>query len=212
MNGRFAYLASGHCNYHHTPCWTHPGTYIDDLTFVVDELLIRITAGSVATGYTVLINDEPYHAHKHANESDSMALTHTDIREFVPTKFYDPNTRLSIHLKSPLEVVVRTELVSFVIHNADYFFNVNSQLLVRPILKLGRKASHKFPHPITGKPDFPDYPLHGFIGQTWANKVYPGKKQYQGEPDDYVEPRPYATESLYTQYHKHFDDTQTQWD
>ncbi len=26
MNAKFAYLASGTCNYNNTACWTHPGT------------------------------------------------------------------------------------------------------------------------------------------------------------------------------------------
>lgn len=201
MNGRFAYLATGHCTYKHTTCWTHPGTYIDDLTFVVNELLVRVTAGPVARGYTVRINDEPFHAMEATNMTDSNGDT---AYEFVPTKFYDAATRLTVHLKSPLELLIRNELFSFTITNADHFFNLASQILVRPILLSGRTASARYPHPVTGAPWFPSYPIHGFIGQTWANATYAGKKQYQGDVDDYVETRPYATESRFAQYNHQF--------
>lgn len=209
MNGRFTYLANGHCNYKHTPCWTHPGTYIDDVTLIVDELLVRITAGPVGTGYSVRINDEPFHAHAHGvNETSD----HTDIREFVPTKFYDAATRLTVHLRSPLQISIRTDLFALTFHNADHFFNVDSQLLVRPILAAGRQVSSRYPHPTTGAPWFPEYPIHGFIGQTWANATYAHHKRYQGDVDDYVETRPYATESIYSQYSKKFDDKDMHWE
>jgi len=70
--------------------------------------------------------------------------------------------------------------------------------LVRPILTAGRRASKLHPHPDTRMAWFPDYPLYGLIGQTWANATYAKNRRYQGEVDDYIESRAFSTDSLFS--------------
>jgi len=47
---------------------------------------------------------------------------------------------------------------------------------------------------------YPEFFMHGLLGQTWRNIQWPHARMYQGEPADYQVSNLFSSEFLYTQY------------
>jgi hypothetical protein len=184
MNGRFAYIAAGSCTYNHTQCWTHPGTYIDDLGIRIEGHLIRIKSGSHRNGLTAMI--------------DGVVLSNNATRQQLSA-----HTR--VHAKNPNTFILQTELFTIEVVNSDNFFNIMTVIVDRHVLEAGQskkpvllKASQSTQHDASSP--FPDLPIHGFIGQTWKNAVYPAGRPFAGEVADYEVKGAYAIDSVFNYY------------
>jgi len=174
LNSRFTYLASGQCSYNNTECWTHPGTYVDQLGFMFNGINVKLVAGPHHKGLRGWINDAEIHTHQRivlnpTNSTDEIVLSHPH---------HDT-------------VTVSTPLFTIEITNSDWFFNFNLVCHATDILRSGRFMhfiGNSRPHEgvtVHGT-KYPSYQLHGLVGQTWKNARYPAKRFYEGEVDDYM--------------------------
>jgi len=192
LNSHFVYLANGECSYNDTVCWTHPGTYVDELGWSFGSTQIRAVAGPHMTGMTVFINEQRLtKGHYQFNTADGEVK----IRAIGSSK-------LSIASKS----------FSFELANADYFFNLAVSALDRDMLQTGSKK-----HTITDattcaqqntagvieasllKKYHATFPVHGLIGQTWRNVEVCGKKLI-GTVQDYIVSNLFAQDYVFNFY------------
>jgi hypothetical protein len=187
LNSRFAYLASGHCNFNNTECWTHPGTYVDQLGFMFPGLHIKAVADSHAKGLRVWVNDEEMHTSKGRLVLSTSAGSNSTVEVVVSHPHHDQLT-----ISCPLFTVEVT--------NSDFFFNFNVMFHSREVLASGRSMYYLHDSRASmasvpaynvvgamGTADvYPAYPMHGLVGQTWKNARYAAKRMYQGEVDDYM--------------------------
>jgi len=166
LNSRFVYLSSGICNYNNTACWSHPGTYLDDLGLIVGKNKIRATAGTYSDGLRLWLNDVAIESKSAPISKESLFLTHQSHDNFY----------------------IRTPLFHIEVTNSDHFFNLRVLLLNDYLLNAGQtllELDHATPEP-DELAIYPSAPIHGLIGQTWRNIRYPENGAYEGTVDDYL--------------------------
>jgi hypothetical protein len=183
LNSRFAYLASGSCSYNNTECWTHPGTYVDQLGFMFPGINIKTVAGPHHKGLRVWINDEEMMRQRGALVlSTTTGVNATGAGE------------VSISHRHHDTLVVSSSLFTVEVTNSDMFFNFHLMFHMPEILEAGRdlhyladsRAATKNARPHYTEEQYPTFPMHGLVGQTWKNARYAAKRMYQGEVDDYM--------------------------
>jgi hypothetical protein len=205
MNGNFKYLSSGKCDYNETVCFTHPGTYVDQIGFTVGDIKIKAVAGSHEAGLRTWMNDiEIHRAHAGNNHKIIFAINNstTETGSFQ----YTQSGRLSLDLPQfHVEVI-----------NSDYFFNMEVSLKDTSILRAGMKQvklRQKFLCASEGMKTsermervesrmaqfYPRVPIHGLIGQTWRNALI-CDHSWVGDASDYVTSGLFATDSAFNYY------------
>lgn len=165
LNAHFVYLSSGGvCDYNNTACFSHPGTYIDRLGFLIGDQSVKVVADSHSSGLRVWLNDQQV-------LTTSVAIGNT----------------ASIALTGHDQMTVRTSQFLIQVTNSDHFFNLQVSLLDDKLLQAGAlpfraegSSSKQLAHL------YPAAPVHGLLGQTWKNVVYEGNHPYEGEIEDYL--------------------------
>lgn len=184
MNSRFAYLYSGSCDYNNTLCWTHPGTYVDQVGF---SIIKEDGAGH---------HQVEVHAHSHAK---GLSLIYDGQHIPIGARFTLKGvngTFMDVERMTYDQVKVQTENFKIVLTNSDLFFNMQIALLNIELLKAGSKFTSLRHRPISmgirgqGKQDHQphahaEYKMHGLIGQTWKNMEYENGRVYEGDVTDY---------------------------
>lgn len=207
MNGNFRYLSSGNCNYNDTVCWSHPGTYVDQLGFLMGDIRLKLAAGAHGAGLQAYMNDIEIRYHHHTvNQKIVFALSNTTIETG------------SIVFAEKGKIVVDTPLFNIAIQNADYFFNLEVVYKDHEVLRAGRKqvklrevnlcltngmtsderlrlVEERMAH------FYPRVALHGLIGQTWRN-VLICNRAWVGDASDYVTSNLFAADSAFNYYAK----------
>lgn len=205
MNGNFKYLSSGKCDYNETVCFTHPGTYVDQIGFTIGDIKIKAVAGSHEKGLRAWMNDiEIHRAHAGNNHKIIFAINNstTETGSFQ----YTQTGRLSLDLPQfHVEVI-----------NSDYFFNMEVSLKDTSILRAGMKqvklrekvlcasegmkSSDRMEHVESRMAQhYPRVPIHGLIGQTWRNALV-CDHPWVGDASDYVTSSLFATDSAFNYY------------
>jgi len=211
VNSHFKYISAGNCNYKDTACWTHPGTYVDEVGIMIGSgVRIHVVSGAHAHGLRVFIDGE-----EKFPESD----LHIDIAE-------DANvTTAIVQFTKQNQVTIITDLFDLQLVNSDYFFNLGVVLKNKHIVSAGRSrhvvssgtckselasrssSSHRESHSHENSPVrhellhyYPDLPIHGLVGQTWRNAVYCGSSPYEGVVDDYITGSLWGTDFTFNQY------------
>jgi len=157
------YLQSGRCMSNKTACWSHPGTYMDQLGFIIGKDKIKVLAGSYSEGMQVWLNDVPVMSGSNKHNSSLLSFPSVD------------------------QLTVRSDLFVVTAKNSDYFFNLEVRLLDEDLLRAGSLRTE-----VEGNSGaqvsqlYPDAPIHGLIGQTWKNVVYSDDVLIEGEIDDYM--------------------------
>jgi len=188
LNSRFTFLASGRCDYNNTECWTHPGTYVDQLGFMFPSLSIKAIAGSHAKGMTVYVNDKPLTPSKTANNVHHTVAKANNNTQVITVTYTHSDS-----------LVINSPLFTITVTNSDMFFNFGVSFHSPSLLSAGSTLHH-----VTDKDQssYPSYAMHGLIGQTWRNARYPHGRLYQGTVDDYMllDGKLLSTKFLYNQF------------
>lgn len=208
MNSHFKYISAGTCTYKETQCWTHPGTYLDEVGFLIGSgVRVHVVSGAHEHGLRVFIDGEEKFAEPGLNIDISEEANVTT----AVVQYMKHNT-----------VTILTDLFDIELVNSDYFFNLGVVLKNRHIVTAGRprhvvpsgvckaehqaRTSHKESHSHENSPvrhdllhHYPDLPIHGLVGQTWRNAIYCGN-QYEGSVDDYVVGSLWGTDFTFNQY------------
>jgi hypothetical protein len=204
LNSRFTYIASGRCDYNNTECWTHPGTYVDQLGFMFPGINIKTVAGPHHKGLRVWINDEEMHKSHKAVVMTTTTTTGANTTDASASE-------VSISHPHHDVLVVSFPLYTIEVTNSDWFFNFNLVFHAPEVLEAGRDMHYLHdsrPHAAT-KPAYlndvtvyPSYPMHGLVGQTWKNARYAAKRMYQGDIDDYMllDHQLFSTQFLFNLY------------
>jgi hypothetical protein len=158
VNSRFVYLDDAKCD-NFTTCFSHPGTYIDEIGVMMGENKIRIAAGAINEAARVFVNGKEVKVSAHKHSAGSVSVTFANARR----------------------VVVKTPEFMMTISQSDKFFNVDSALLKTELLDQGSKLVKLAASRATEENKM----MHGLIGQTWRNNVYAGDREYEGEVSDY---------------------------
>jgi hypothetical protein len=167
LNSKFVYLSSGQCDYSNTPCWTHPGTYLGELGFLISGHQIKLVSGSHNAGLRLWLDDQ---------EQDlTQAITWRSLAN-------DNTTYFSARAND--QFAFRTSNFLIEVTNSDLFFNLQVSLLDTQLLLLGAPVVHAEKHVTDDSTNLPA--LHGLIGQTWRNVVYTDGILYEGEILDYL--------------------------
>jgi len=184
LNSKFVYLATGQCNYNETECFSHPGTYIGELSLVSGVNRVKVASGPHAVGLNVYIND------KAAPAGTKVA--------------FDNDT--SVHVVSHSRVTLRTADMKISVVNSDLFVNLGIDFTNSRILHAGMTLVTVSGTASPAQADrmistaYPEFNMHGLLGQTWRNVHWPHGKLYQGEPADYLVNDLFSPNFLYTQY------------
>jgi len=175
VNARFDYIATGHCDYNETACFSHPGTYMGTIFAGMEGASVLVQSGPHATGFaTVTVNDKPMYV------GARIALPLLGVSSYV-------------HLLDHNKLVLVLDSVVLTIMNSDNFVNFDLTLTDSSLLDLGG-VRHVVPNLSTPssiatlltKWYGASNPLHGLIGQTWRNVVYANQKLYQGDITEYL--------------------------
>jgi len=167
INSRFVYISNGQCTYNDTECFSHPGTYIDQIGLTVydktrmSEARVKLQAGSHSEGLIATVNDVKLPVGRKL----VLSTTHNDTY---------------IHVVSNLRITISIhELFKISIVNSDFFFNIGTSMVRGDMLAFGQNKV------VAHETDTVKFPLHGLLGQTWRNVEYTTGKYIQGEPADY---------------------------
>jgi len=152
------YLDEAKCD-NFTTCFSHPGTYIDEIGVQMGENKVRLSAGSIAEGSRLFVNGKEISVSAHKHTAGKIAVTFANKRR----------------------IVVKTPEIMFTVSQSDKFFNIESALLKTELLDMGSKVQ-KFE---SARATEANAVMHGLIGQTWRNNVYAGDREYEGEVTDY---------------------------
>lgn len=185
INANFAYLASGTCTYTNTPCWTHPGTYLDRIGMLLRcpmsgiETRVMAVAGSHSAGMTLSIN----------GQTIDIIMNTTNTQQQVIT--LPGNNTIIVHDKDSF--TLNTDIIQITFTNSHFFFNFQAALLRPSWLSAGSRAH-------IGA--IPSVPLHGLLGQTWLYKKYQHGQYYEGDINDYLLETQslFATDFTYSKY------------
>jgi len=202
VNSHFVYLANGQCNYNDSLCWTHPGTYVDVLGFILGDTRIKIQSGTHEIGLRVwLMNNEITPSPR----SIIFALhnSSTDTATIIFTK------------RNQIKII--TPLLMFDITNSDYFMNIGASLSDHELLRAGSRSRFVTQHELCKSQTTHDYqlieqtvsklypvrtPLHGLVGQTWRNVKVCGR-DWMGVVEDYLVSDLFGTEYHYNYFTQH---------
>jgi hypothetical protein len=202
MNGNFKYLSSGKCDYNDTVCYTHPGTYIDQIGFTMGDIRVKAIAGSHANGLRVWMNDVEV----------VQASTHNKII----FAYWNSSQSGSLEFSQQSKFTIDVPQFSVEVTNSDYFFNFEVAFKDVSILRSGSKKTnlHKsFLCSSSGMESserlalvedemakhYPRVPIHGLIGQTWRNAVI-CDHAWVGDASDYVTSSLFAHNSAFNYY------------
>jgi len=128
MNSKFIFLSEGKCpdqsimkSLFSKQCWTHPGSYLADLSIQTsDGNKLFIQSGPNTIGFTqVTINDKLM----------TVGSSH-------------PSSSLNVTMLSSHSVTARVGLFSFVIENSDYFVNIAQAVIHDWDLMITQIQSH----------------------------------------------------------------------
>jgi hypothetical protein len=120
LNGHFVYLSSGKCDYNNTVCFQHPGTYIDQLGFSFHGTRhVTLVAGTHTRGMFVSIHGEA------VEPKGRYSFTAKDGQVVI------------VHIQHHDRVVIRSDEFIITVTNSDMFFNLETTLLDRQLLRLG---------------------------------------------------------------------------
>jgi len=184
LNSRFVYMATGICNYNDTECFSHPGTYIGEIGLAADRYQVKVSSGPHAAGLVVYINEK-------------IAPVGTKVKI---------NNQTSVHVLSHNRVSLTTSDFKLVAVNSDSFLNLGVDFTNAAVLHAGHA---KVVIPTLASPAeadqlisraYPEFAMHGLLGQTWRNIAWPHARLYQGEPADYQVANLFSHDFLYTQY------------
>jgi hypothetical protein len=211
VNGRFVYLSSGKCDYNDTQCWSHPGTYIDQLGFSFSSHRVKVIAGPHRVGMHIDMDGE-----KLAKGNYQFNTNGSDV---------------TIHFKNRGTVQINTQQFVFNIFNSDTFFNMEASMLDEVLLRIGspkhtitdsslcrkeealdesklQRSQIKQVHnhgaveaAIDKKYGGTQVPLHGLIGQTWRNVLVCGK-HWVGSVTDYLASDLFAQDYVFNFFHR----------
>jgi hypothetical protein len=172
LNARFIYLNSGKCDYSNTACWTHPGTYLDQLGFLLPGKQIKVFAGSHSEGLKVWVNQIKLEPNQIGGSISFNNNTDTD----------------SIYLPRHDKLFVQTPLFHIEVTNSDYFFNIRFTLLDQNLLRLGAQELILDDDSSLDKLSllYPNVAIDGLLGQTWRNVRYASGAPFRGEIEDYM--------------------------
>jgi len=164
-----------------TGCSSYPGTFITKIGMVIGNDEVIISSDSIKTGLTVSINGKPF--------------TWQGMTTVVGAA---SSQNATIELVSESQIVITTPLFRIVINNRDYYLNLAVSLLSKQLLTSGRSINFalndgsKYLNNIAASATPSSIAMHGLIGQTHRNVVYPnhnsnilGGQSYQGQINDY---------------------------
>jgi len=204
MNGNFKYLSSGKCDYNETVCYTHPGTYVDQLGFVIGDISVKAVAGPHDLGLRLWMND--------VEITQASTIQNKIIFSYWNSSEETGSVKFSQKSKFTIDVPQFTIEVT----NSDYFFNLEVSLKDASILRSGSKRTNlhtKFLCSASGMKSsdrlvavedemakhYPRVPIHGLIGQTWRNAVI-CDHAWVGDASDYVTSSIYSYDSAFNYY------------
>jgi len=204
MNGNFKYLSSGKCDYNDTVCYTHPGTYVDQLGFVIGDITVKAIAGPHDLGLRLWMND--------VEITQASTIQNKIIFSYWNSSEETGSVKFSQKSKFTVEVPQFTVEVT----NSDYFFNLEVSLKDVSILRSGSKRTSlhtKLLCSASGMRSsdrlvavenemakhYPRVPIHGLIGQTWRNAMI-CDHAWVGDASDYVTSSLYAYDSAFNYY------------
>jgi hypothetical protein len=177
VNSRFVFLNTARCMDNTTTCFTHPGTYIDVMAFTVGTHKVKVLAGTYEAGLRAFIGENEI------SVGDKQTLS---------------SPAFTVEFLSKNRVLVQNGLFRFVLVNSDNFMNQEVALLDAKLLKLGAtqvkiSAGESAPHQ--------EIPIHGILGQTWKNLVFPAGMFIEGEVADYrVADGAFGTDFVYNKF------------
>jgi len=178
------YLTRGRCDYNNTQCWTHPGTYISEYGFILNQHNVHLISDTHARGMKVFV--------------DGQYISGTEENKKV-----DLDNGAYIHVQSYDQVTIQSKTFRISVVNSDLFFNTQFTLLDAELLTLGSpRIQLKSYASANSTATYPAVPIHGLIGQTWKNAVYENGHYYEGHIDDYVLPSRdiFGTDFVFTNY------------
>jgi len=189
LNSRFTYLSTGACNYNNTPCWSHPGTYLDQLGFNFGRTStqLKVLSGSNAEGMRVYLGGVEVVSGQAAVTIPAFTVPFLDNYNStydVLSRKPTPSTVL-IDFVSKDQILIESADWVFRVTNSDSFFNMDVKFLQTDVLALGGQTKLTLNSNTDDTAVFPRIPLHGFVGQTWKNVEYKDKRFYEGEALDY---------------------------
>jgi len=204
MNGNFKYLSSGKCDYNDTVCYTHPGTYVDQLGFVIGDITVKAIAGPHDLGLRLWMND--------VEITQASTIQNKIIFSYWNSSEETGSVKFSQKSKFTVEVPQFTVEVT----NSDYFFNLEVSLKDVSTLRSGSKRTSlhsKLLCSASGMRSsdrlvavenemakhYPRVPIHGLIGQTWRNAMI-CDHAWVGDASDYVTSSLYAYDSAFNYY------------
>jgi len=205
MNGNFKYLSSGKCDYNETVCYTHPGTYVDQIGFVIGDVEVKAVAGAHELGLRLWMNDVEI---KHAQ---------TAIQNKIIFSYWNSSEQIgSVQFNQKTKFTIDVPQFTIEVTNSDYFFNLEVSLKDASVLRSGSKKSKinktflcsssgmKSSERLAIVEDemskhYPRVPIHGLIGQTWRNAVI-CDHAWVGDASDYVTSSLFAYDSAFNYY------------
>jgi len=203
MNGNFKYLSSGKCDYNETVCYTHPGTYIDQIGFTIGDVRVKAVAGSHPNGLRLWMND--------------VEVFQTSVQNKIIFAYWNSSEQSgSVQFSEQSKFTIDVPQFAIEVTNSDYFFNLEVALKDASILRSGSKKtnSHKpFLCSSSGMKSserlaivedemakhYPRVPIHGLIGQTWRNAVI-CNHAWVGDASDYVTSSLFSHDSAFNYY------------
>lgn len=157
LNSHFVYLSSGRCDYTDTQCFSHPGTYLDELGFSIPSeyglVQIRVMAGSHAHGLRVFMGRDMGNGTV-AEENEVKPQLGSNVKMAWNMNNQTAAPKASVHFHEHRSVTIETPTFRIKVINSDYFFNLEIAVLDHHLLKLG--AAH---HTITDR-QICDHHLH----------------------------------------------------
>jgi len=185
VNGHFVYISSGKCDYNETECFSHPGTYIDQMAFIANGVNVRIVAGSHSVGLQVFFDG------KLMKVGQRLALA-TGNNNYV-------------YYKAHNEAVVQIGAFTVGATNSDMFMNLQASCADTGMIAAGAKkvvltGDNATENDKIISQAYPEYQVHGLLGQTVRNIQYAHHKFIEGEPTDYQVSSITSSEFVFSQY------------
>lgn len=205
MNGNFKYISAGKCDYNDTACFTHPGTYVDQIGFMIGDIKIKAVSGSHDKGLRAWMNDIEIHR-AHAGNNNKIIFAINNSTTETGSFQYTQTGRLALDLPQ-----FHVEII-----NSDYFFNMEVSLKDTQVLRAGAKqvklrekvlcaadgmkSEDRMSHVESRMAKhYPRVPIHGLIGQTWRNALI-CDHPWVGDASDYVTSSLLASDSAFNYY------------
>lgn len=162
LNSIFTYV-DAICHKNETICIQHAGYYLGELGFRVGSHRIRV--GIENSLLIVTLDDRAF-----------------NIRENLIT-FDDKMSTMKWSKSGELIISSNTFRISITCDGS--FLSMNAALLASDWLSSGAERIHIHKDETT---PYPNIPVHGLLGQTWKNAIYPGGSLIEGHTTDYIIP------------------------